>query len=548
MVIELRPYQQNLYVTTYDKLFNQQIKRLCVALPTGGGKSILIAKLAQDLPGRTLILTHRIEILQQNSEWLRGACILTAKENSLKYDGDIVIAMVQTAFARIKKYGTSYLGEFDNIILDEVQVLIFEKVFEQYDFKRLIGFTGTPVLNKKLYSTIDDIEYVEQYTLSEIFDDIAEGMDTQELIDLGYLVQDYNIVLNLPDFDKLKESESHPDGYTMNSLNSVYGNSASLKILRKAVKEHAQGKKTLIFNASTAINKKVYDDFIKLGLNVKLFDTVNEADINPSTEKPYTRTEIINWFRSERDAILINTNVFTTGFDVDDVEVVIINRATKSLSLWIQMVGRGSRPTNKIFKDKFTVIDLGQNIHEHGIWSMKRKWRDYFFKQAPKRKHKADLLDTWECGSCGAYNLTGDLICASCGATKENAVIKEGRQKKLKDGQLQAIGELPLPKSKAIIKYCKEIGEGSNFAFLLTERKIVDLFIHYNVSAEFFKANEKRFADRLIQIYRPIYFGIIRSDLPGARKRLTTQLNRVLTKIYKLYGFKDKQQNEHKNC
>lgn len=536
-MIKLRPYQFKLYSQIAEKLFVDEVRKLCVALPTGGGKSILIAKLAQDLPGRTLILTHRIEILQQNSAWLQDACVLTAKENTLKFDGDIVIAMVQTAFSRIEKYGIDYLGHFDNIILDEVQVLIFEKVFKQYKYKRLIGFTGTPVLNKKKYTTIDGIEYVEPFTLSEIFDNLIQGTDTQDLIELGFLVQDYNIVLNLPDFDQLKDSESSPDGYTLDSLNAVYSNSASLRILREAYITYAKGKKTLLFNASTKINKKVYNNFKKLGLNVKMFDTVNETDINPDTKELYTRKEIIEWFRNERDAVLINTNVFTTGFDVDDVEVVIVNRATKSLALWIQMVGRGSRTTTKIYKDKFTVIDLGQNIYKHGIWSLERDWNNFFYSTGKKRKHKADLFDTWECGKCHTYNLMGDLVCLSCGAPKENAVVKEGRDKKLKDGSLEVFGETPLPKAYLIIKYCKAQGEGSNFAFLLLERKITDLFLSYGVTSDFYTKNRTRFAIRVMEIYRPIYFGIIKSDLLGARKKLVTQVNRVLTKIDKLYKY-----------
>ncbi len=532
-MIKFRPYQQQLYNNILVSLVD--VKKLCVSLPTGGGKSVLIAKLAQNLPGRTLILTHRIEILQQNSSWLREACILTAKENTLRFDDKIVIAMVQTAFARIEKYGIDYLGHFDNIILDEVQVLIFQKVFEKYEYKKLIGFTGTPVLNKKKYTTIDGVEYIEPFTLSEIFDCLLQGMDTQNLIDLGFLVQDYNIVLNLPNFDKLKESSSSPDGYTLDSLNTVYSNSASLRILREAYITYAKGKKTLLFNASTKINKKVYNNFKKLGLNVKMFDTVNETDINPDTKEPYTRKEIIEWFRNERDAVLINTNVFTTGFDVSDVEVIIVNRATKSLSLWIQMVGRGSRTTEVIYKDKFTVIDLGQNIHEHGIWSTKRDWSKYFYSSGKKRKHKSDLFDTWECGECHTYNLMGDIICLSCGALKEDAVIRKGREKKLKEGTLEILGDLPKPKAHLIINYCKAQGEGSNFAFLLLERKIVDLFVHYNVTSDFYDKNKKRFAMRVMEIYRPIYFGIIKSDLPGARKKLVTQINRVLTKVDKLY-------------
>ena len=539
MSILLRPYQADLHSSIMNKLFVVNVNKLCVALATGGGKSLLIAKTAQDLPGRTLILTHRIEILNQNSEWLPNVSYLTAKDETLRYDAKIVIAMVQTAFARIKKYGTAYLGDFDNIILDEVQVLIFEKVFEQYNYKKLIGFTGTPVLNKKKYTTIDGVEYIEPFTLSEIFDDIVQGISTQKLIDLGYLVQDYNIVLNLPDFDKLKESFSNPDGYTSQSLTDVYSNTASVNILNEAYLEHCKGKKTLIFNATTKVNEFVFNNFKKQGLNVKMFDTVNPTEINPDTGLMFTRDEIIDWFRNERDAILINTNVFTTGFDVADVEVIIVNRATKSLALWIQMVGRGSRTTTKLFKDKFTVIDLGQNILEHGTWSLDRDWNDYFYSPGKKRRHNSDVLDTWECPSCGALNLTGELSCTQCGCDKKNVIIKEGLKKKDKTGDLVALEEVPLPRAHAIIKYTKAINETANFAFLLLERKIIEMFISRQVTNDFYVKNRERFRARVIQIYRPIYFAIIRSDLVGGRKKLSSQYKRIFNKIDKIYGYTD---------
>ena len=535
-MIKLRTYQQGLYDSIHNKLNDESVKSVCAVLPTGGGKSVVIAKLAQELTGRTLILTHRIEILQQNSEWFTNAGILTAKNNTLRHDTKIVIAMVQTAFARIKKYGTEYLGDFDNIILDEVQVLIFKKVFEKYNYKKLIGFTGTPVLNKKKYTTINGVEYVEPYTLSEIFDTIAQGTDTQDLIDLGYLVQDYNIVLDLPNMDKLKASESNPDGYTTNSLNEVYANTASLEILKNSYYRYCKGKKTLIFNATTKVNGVVYKQLKDLGLNVKMFDTVNTTDINPNTEKPYTREEIIEWFNSEQDAILINTNVFTTGFNVTDVEVVIVNRATKSLSLWIQMVGRGSRITNKIFKDKFTVLDLGQNIYEHGIWSMRRNWEEYFYPGEKRLKHKSDVLDTWTCTNCGAFNIKEVVVCEACGEPMQDS--EESTSKKQKIGELREIGDMPIPKSIQIINYTKARDESSNFAFKLLERKIIELFIHYNVTADFYINNQVRFMHRIKEIYTPIYFGIIRSDLKGANKTLTNQLRRIKTKIDKLYNIK----------
>jgi len=547
--INLYSYQQPFYNDIMTELMVNNVKSVCAVLPTGGGKSVIIGKLAHELPGRTLILTHRIEILTQNSEWLKEASILTANENGLKYGSKIVIAMVQTLYARIKKYGIQYIGAIDNIILDEVQVLIFEKVFEQYDFKRLIGFTGTPTLNKKKYTSIDGVDWVEPYTLSELFDTIVQGPDTQDLIDSGFLVQDYNVVLDLPDFSKLKESDSSPDGYTKQSLNEVYLNTASLKVLTEAYDKHCKGKKTLIFNASTTINEYVLNHFKSLGLNAKMFDTVNTAEINPLTEKRYTREEIIDWFNNERDAILINTNVFTTGFNVRDIEVVIVNRATKSLSLWIQMVGRGSRTTDKIFKDLFTVIDLGQNIYEHGRWSERRDWKNWFYSPGKVRKNLMDMLATWACNSCEALNLKGEVVCEICGANKMDAIIEitEGN-KKYKNGELVTIQEMPLPRAKAIIDYTISKKQSSDFAFQLLDRKIIDLFIHYDITKQFYEKRKNTYVDefgvikqgfqeRIKQIYRPIYFAIIKhKELKGAHKKLDTCFERVITKVEKLYN------------
>ena len=244
--INLYDYQQELYDGICKKLFIENYKSVCGVLPTGGGKSVVIGKLANDLPGRTLVLTHREEILNQNSEWIDNVGLLSSKVDTLRYDNKVVIAMVQTLHSRIKKFGIDYIGEIDNIILDEIHILIFEKVFEQYNYKRLVGLTATPVTNKRLTTNIDGVEFTEPFTLSRIFDTIVQGPDTQDLIDKGKLVQDYNIVLNLPDFGNLKESDSSPDGYTKKSLNEVYSNTASLDMLWEAYNKYGKGKKTII--------------------------------------------------------------------------------------------------------------------------------------------------------------------------------------------------------------------------------------------------------------------------------------------------------------
>jgi superfamily II DNA helicase RecQ len=280
------------------------------------------------------------------------------------------------------------------------------------------------------------------------------------------------------------------------------------------------------------------------GLNVKLFDTSENKEINPKTGKKYKRDEIIHWFKNEKDAILINTNVFTTGFDVDDVEVVVVNRATKSLALWIQMVGRGSRITNKIYKDSFTVIDLGQNIYEHGMWSKKRDWKKWFYSPGPRLKNNRDLLSTWECEYCGSLNIMGEIICDFCKAEKLTAVV-DGKTKKYKDGKLEVIQNMPPPRGNFIVKYCEQHDKDIGFALKLVKTKILELFSHYDVSDSFYKRRKSDYIDnngfpkdgfdtRIKKMFRPCYFAIInpKNKLKGKRRRkYETELNRVIDAV-----------------
>jgi len=95
---------------------------------------------------------------------------------------------------------------------------------------------------------------------------------------------------------------------------------------------------------------------------------------NTNTKKE--RAAILEWFKDTPDAILTSVSILTTGFDEPTVESIILNRATKSLTLYYQMIGRGSR----ILKDKstFNVIDLGNNFYRFGPWGSDLDWYKIF--------------------------------------------------------------------------------------------------------------------------------------------------------------------------
>jgi len=89
------------------------------------------------------------------------------------------------------------------------------------------------------------------------------------------------------------------------------------------------------------------------------------------------RQEILLWFKKTPDAILTSVSILTTGFDEPTVETVILNRATRSLTLYFQMIGRGSRVLKN--KKKFNVIDLGNNTLRFGAWNDPIDWNDIFY-------------------------------------------------------------------------------------------------------------------------------------------------------------------------
>jgi superfamily II DNA or RNA helicase len=145
--------------------------------------------------------------------------------------------------------------------------------------------------------------------------------------------------------------------------------------LLQAYDEHCKGKKTLIFNNGINTSWYVYTTFKEAGYEIKHLD---------NTHNKKERSEILKWFHEKPDAILTSVSILTTGFDEPTVENIILNRATKSLTLYFQMIGRGSRKLKN--KDTFNVIDLGNNLARFGPWDAPVDWQlifkspDYFLE------------------------------------------------------------------------------------------------------------------------------------------------------------------------
>jgi hypothetical protein len=162
-----------------------------------------------------------------------------------------------------------------------------------------------------------------------------------------------------------------------------------------AYKQHSIDRKTIIFNCNVEHSMAVNAAFLAQGFNSRHLD----AD---STD----RAEVLEWFANTPNAILNNIGIATTGFDQPDIETVIVNKATASMPLWLQMCGRGARPHP--IKLAFTIIDLGGNCLTHGSWAAARNWEDIFHN--PK-KPGAGVAPVKECPKCAALLHTSKMEC-----------------------------------------------------------------------------------------------------------------------------------------
>ncbi|WP_139958853.1 DEAD/DEAH box helicase [Flavicella sediminum] len=359
---ELYDYQKEALRQVFERLENKPDKfNLVYQLPTGGGKTVIFSELARRYIASTnkkvLILTHRIELCNQTSRMLSEFDVKNKIINSnVKelYDQDeymCFVAMVETLKNRLNDDKLE-LDQIGMVIIDEAHYNSFRKLFKYFDNCFILGVTATPLSsNMKL-------------PMNEIYDELLVGEPITSLVDRGFLAKattyTYDVALGT-----LKIGIN--GDYTVKSSEELYSNNLMQEKLLYAYEEKSKGKKTLIFNNGINTSLQVYETFRAEGYDVRHLDNTNSK-----TE----RAEILRWFKNTPDAILSSVGILTTGFDEPSVETIILNRATKSITLYYQMIGRGSR----VFKNKknFTVLDLGNNAARFGLWGTPLNWQKIF--------------------------------------------------------------------------------------------------------------------------------------------------------------------------
>jgi superfamily II DNA or RNA helicase len=359
---KLYQYQETDIAALFAQIEQHPVNyRLLYQLPTGGGKTVVFSEIArryiEKYGKKVIVLTHRIELCLQTSRALKQTGIKNkvvssvVKNISWTKSCNCYVAMVETLKNRIRDQKIDIEG-IGLVIIDEAHHNSFQKLLGEFTNAVIVGVTATP------FSSDVSLPMRDNY------DQLLVGEDIPSLITKGFLAKPttwrYDVELNT-----LKTNAN--GDFTVSTSDELYSSPAMLDLLVHAYNAHSKGKKTLIFNNGIFASRKVCQVLGDLGYPIRHLD--NETS-------PVERIEILKWLKQTKGAILTSVAILTTGFDEPSVQSVILYRATNSLTLYHQMIGRGARRTGQ--KKTFAIIDLGNNTDRFGEWSAPLDWNEIF--------------------------------------------------------------------------------------------------------------------------------------------------------------------------
>lgn len=405
-MLKLREYQERGIAAV--SLMLRNFRSVIFQLATGGGKTIVLSAIAYRYSKKSgrkvLILVHRSELLDQTIKtifkWYDIICFPIAKgaPRKMQTGHSIYVGMVDTVANRIKE-----LPDFGMIIMDETHIGNFKKIHEHFPNAMVIGFSATPISASK------------KDPLNNYFEDIVCGVDIPELIAMNKLDPTTGLVENRTysikgavDRSLLKVGSNGE--FDEKSMGNEFSKSYNVNNALEAYRSKGNGKKCIVFNCSVEHSLLVSKYFELHGIPSRHLDA-NSGSPDGSMDKDTWRKDCLKWLKNTPGACLHNVGILTTGFDEPSVEVVLVNKSTMSLSHWLQICGRGSRPYPG--KEFFTILDLGGNAVTHGDWCDSRDWRKIFHN--PGKPGGGGVAPVKECPECEAIVPASTKTCKECG-------------------------------------------------------------------------------------------------------------------------------------
>ncbi|NLU24129.1 MAG: DEAD/DEAH box helicase [Clostridiales bacterium] len=337
--MQMRPYQ-----TEAKEAINAEWaaghKRTLAVMPTGTGKTIVFAGVAEDqvrAGNRVLILAHRGELLEQASDKIRkttGLCSAVEKADQSCLDSwyRITVGSVQSLQRdkRLNQFAPDYFG---SIIIDEAHHAItdgYRRVIDHFPDANVLGVTATP-------------DRGDMRNLGEVFDSLAYEYKLTQAIKDGFLCKIMAQTIPL----KLDISQVAMSGGDF----AVQGIGTALDPYLDQIAEQMEkvcaGRKTVVFLPLIKTSQKFRDILNAHGFRA--------AEVNGESDD---RREILRDFDAGKYNVLCNSMLLTEGWDCPSVDCIVVLRPTKVRALYSQMVGRGTRLCPETGKKDLLILDF----------------------------------------------------------------------------------------------------------------------------------------------------------------------------------------------
>jgi DNA repair protein RadD len=343
MTPELRPYQSQAVGRVVEH-FRASHAPAVVVLPTGSGKSLVIAELARLARGRVLVLAHVRELVEQNHAKYQAygleADIFSAGLKRKEAERQVVFGSVQSVVRNLDRFAD---GRFTLLVVDECHRIslnedatyrqVIDHLQQQNPQLKILGLTATPYRLGQGFIYHHHYHGMVKGSDDCFFRDCVFEQPLRLMVKQGYLAEPKRRDMAVEGYDFSRLTPAATGAYTEAALNQVVaGNRATPGIIRQVV-ELAEGRQGVMIFAATVAHAEEIMGYLPTG----------EAALITGATVSQDRTAIIDAFKAQRLKYLVNVAVLTTGFDAPHVDLIAILRPTESVSLYQQMVGRGLR-------------------------------------------------------------------------------------------------------------------------------------------------------------------------------------------------------------
>ena len=360
MAIILRDYQKAASDKAVAFFKDKNKKRNGVmVLPTGAGKSIVIADIAHRLNDYVLIFCPSREIVEQNFKKLCSYGILDCSIYSASFNSKEISRITFATIGSVKSHPELF-AHFKNIIVDECHLVnpiegMYKDFFDAVKCK-VLGLTATPYRLSSSRDFGSMLKFITR-TKPHVFSEVIYNVQVSTLLDMGYLSKVNYYPMNPTGWNELnlKINTTGAD-YTDKSVQKEYERidfySYIVHIVQRLMNPKAGGKRKGIL---------VFTRFLKEAerLTMSIPGCVIVSGDTPKKE----RERILEMFKVGEIPVVANVGVLTTGFDYPELDTVVMARPTMSLAMYYQIVGRCIRP----YKGKTAwFVDLCGNINRFG--------------------------------------------------------------------------------------------------------------------------------------------------------------------------------------